>query len=214
MLIIRRIATALAILLCAAPTRAAAQDGAAAPDQAVLAPGDVLRVTVWQRPDLSGEFAIASNGSLAHPLYREGLAVTGVPLGTVDTRVRTFLSTFLARPQFVLEPLLRVNVTGAVREPKLYTLPPETTVAQAIAYAGGVSERGRRDRVRLVRQGRESEVDLTRPGSGLARTPIRSGDEIVVDQSRAFFREVFAPAMAVLGAVAAIVNVAIDSGNN
>jgi polysaccharide export outer membrane protein len=206
-------AALLALLAWVSPSRAVAQDASSGSDQGVLSLGDVVRITVWQRPDLSGEFAVVGDGSLAHPLYREGPKVAGVALSVVDTRVRSFLTTFLARPQFIVEPLLRVNVTGEVREPKLYTLAPETSIAQAVAQAGGVTERGRRDRVRLVRQGRESIVDLTRGGTGLAQSPIRSGDEIAVDRGRSFFRDVFAPTMAVLGALAAIANVALDSGN-
>lgn len=209
----RSLAAALLLLLCAVPTPARAQLGDASAAAPVLAAGDVIRITVWQRPELSGEFTVSGDGSLGHPLYRDGPKVVGLPVTEIDGRVRTFLTTFLARPQFLVEPLLRVNVTGAVREPKLYVLPPATSIAQAIAQAGGVTERGRRDRVRLIRQARVSAIDLTRPGSQLASAPIRSGDEIVVEQDRAFFRDVFAPAMAVLGAVAAIANVALDSRN-
>src|SRR5690349_4287754 len=38
-------------------------------DQVVLAPGDSVRVVVWRKPELSGDFIIAPDGSITHPLY-------------------------------------------------------------------------------------------------------------------------------------------------
>ena len=43
-----------------------------------LAPGDVLRVNVWRRPELSGDFVLASDGTLTHPLFKS-VQVAGAP---------------------------------------------------------------------------------------------------------------------------------------
>jgi polysaccharide biosynthesis/export protein len=171
-----------------------------------LTPGDALRVTVWRRADLSGEFPIAEDGTVTHPLLRS-VRVVDVPLTTVETRMRQFLSVHEANPQFVLEPLLRVSVGGEVRQPSLYRLPPETSIAEAVALAGGATERGRLERVRLFRAGQEIRVDLTRPEAGLAQRPIRSGDQIFVDRRVSIFREYIAPAGSITAAAAALLNI-------
>jgi protein involved in polysaccharide export with SLBB domain len=174
----------------------------------LLRAGDAVRITVWRKPELSGEFIVAADGSLTHPLYRT-VRVTGVPFATVEQRVQTFLVRFEENPQFVVEPLLRVAVGGEVARPNLYNLRPEISIAQAVALAGGATERGRADQVHLIRAGTRQVLDLTNPESEAGRQPIRSGDEIIVARRRAVFREVVAPVMTVIGAVAAVTNVVL-----
>jgi protein involved in polysaccharide export with SLBB domain len=172
-------------------------------DATLLQAGDVVRITVWRKPELSGEFVVAPDGSLTHPLYRT-VRVTDVPFPTVEQRVLTFLARFEENPQFVVEPLLRVSVGGEVHRPNLYNLRPETSISQAVAIAGGATERGRSDEVYLFRAGTQQVLNLTTAGG---RLPIRSGDEIMVGRRRAFFREVVAPVIGVIGAAAAVANV-------
>src|SRR3954468_7477285 len=97
-----------------------------------LNPGDVVRITVWRKPELSGDFVVAVDGTLSHPLYRD-VRVIGVPMAAVEIRAREFLTNLEANPQFVVEPLIRVAVGGEVRLPNLYTLRPEPSLAQAVA---------------------------------------------------------------------------------
>lgn len=202
---------AAALAAFAPAARAQAGPGASPRDSLVLRPGDAVRITVWRKPELSGEFAVAGDGSITHPLYR-ALRVTGMPLGTAEGRLRTFLQQYETNPEFVMEPLLHVAIGGEVVRPNLYTLRPETSVSNAVALAGGPTERGRRDRVRLLRDGGEVVLDLTRPQAGIAATSIRSGDQILVDRKRAVFRETIGPIITVVGATAAILNVILRAG--
>jgi polysaccharide export outer membrane protein len=202
-------ADAQALPLALADTvRAKAATEAMRANPVSLSPGDVVRVTVWRKPELSGEFVVLADGSLAHPLYR-ALRLGGLPIAKAEDQMRAFLSQLEKNPQFVLEPLVRVAVSGEVTRPNVYSLPPETSVAMAVALAGGPTERGRRNRVRLLRGDREALIDLTHSDRGLARTAVRSGDEIVIDRRRALFREYVAPALTVAGATAAILNVVL-----
>jgi len=177
-----------------------------------LNPGDVVRITVWRKPELSGDFVIAGDGSVSHPLYRD-VRVTGMPLAAVETRLREFLGKLESNPQFVIEPLLRVAVAGEVRQPNLYTLRPETSIAQAVAMAGGPTDRGRRDRVVLVRDNREQVISLRVANHSGAGMPVRSGDQIMVERDSAVFRDVIAPMISILGATAAVVSVILYNGH-
>jgi len=172
----------------------------------VLRPGDAVRLTVWRSPELSGEFAVLEDGTLAHPLLRD-VRVTDVPLSTMEGRVRERLSRLESNPQFVIEPLVRVTVGGEVRQPGLLRLAPGTSIAEAVALAGGVTERGRLSRVRLVRGGAVERVDLANPSSGWAQRSVHSGDQIFVERRSAIFRDYIAPAASITGAVVALVNV-------
>ncbi|HEY8164046.1 MAG TPA: polysaccharide biosynthesis/export family protein, partial [Gemmatimonadaceae bacterium] len=118
-----RLVTAVIVLSAAAELHA--QSPAAAPGEG-LNPGDQVRILVWRKPELSGDFAIAPNGTITHPLYRS-LQVTGVPLSVVEDRLRTLLMQYETNPQFVIQSLVKVIVAGEVRAPNLYSVPPETT---------------------------------------------------------------------------------------
>jgi protein involved in polysaccharide export with SLBB domain len=177
-------------------------------EQAILAPGDSVRVVVWRKPELSGDFIVAPDGSITHPLYRT-VRVGGVPFATAEANLRTFLSRFEQDPQFVLEPLVRVAVSGEVGRPQVFAVRPETSIAEAVAQAGGPTPVAKRDQVRVLRQepgGRQREfyVNLLDPVSSGGTIRVHSGDQIVVDRRRSFFREIFLPAIGVLGSAASI----------
>jgi polysaccharide export outer membrane protein len=172
----------------------------------VLRPGDQLRVTVWRKPEYSGEFQVTSNGTLRHPLYQT-VVVGGVPLPMARERLRTLLSRYEANPEFVIEPLLRVTVAGAVQQPNLYSFTPEVTMAQAVAQAGGGSDRGGARSVQLTRDGRRIDVDLTRADTRGALMTVRSGDQITVPRRRNIFREYIMPTTTWLAALGTFIRV-------
>jgi polysaccharide export outer membrane protein len=183
---------------------------AAAPSRdtsVVLHPGDMVKVTVWRNQEMSGDFQVGVNGALRHPLYQE-VPIAGIPLSEVEKRLTTFLERFVENPQLVVEPLFQVTVGGQVRTPNLYPLPRTTTIAQAIALAGGVTPDGRLDKVKLFRGGRQYQVDLTDPSGQWANEPIQSGDQLIVDKKSSVFRNIVLPLISMAGAIASIVNVA------
>jgi len=201
----RRLASWTALLtLCmiGAPLHAQAvtRDGG----EAVLQPGDVVRLMVWRKPELSGELVVATDSSLKHPLFQE-VKVGGVSLIVAKERLREFLARYESDPQFVIEPLFRVGVGGEVRSPNLYSLPRETTIAQAIALAGGPTERGRLDRIVLIRDGRIVKIDLTDPASTWANASIHSGDRIGVMRRRDLLRDYAAPLASVTAALVSVI---------
>lgn len=195
----------LALLLLALPLPAVAQSSAPiAP--AMLAPGDVVRIVVWRRPEFTGEYVVAPDSTITHPLLRE-VKVAGVPFGIVEERLRAFLTKFDANPAFVFSPLLHVFVGGEVRQPNLYTVPPGSTIAQVIAMAGGPTERGNLQKVTLTRHQQREEFDLIPADSPGATLEVRSGDQVVLDRRRSVFTDVIVPAASLVAAAAAIANI-------
>jgi polysaccharide export outer membrane protein len=208
----------LSFALAAVPADIHAQTPAPDAQQAtMLSPGDSVRVIVWRKPEMSGDFIVAPDNTITHPLYR-AVRVGGVPFSTAEANIRTFLARFEQDPQFVVEPLVRVAVSGEVGRPQVFAVRPETTIGEAVAQAGGPSQFGSRDKVRVLRResaGRQREfvVSLLDPESPGATIRVHSGDQIVVDRKHSFFREVFLPALGVLGSAASIYLV-IDRANN
>lgn len=193
----RRILLTLVLALCAAP--AAAQDTTAA-----VRPSDAIRLAVWRQTEFTGEFPIAPDGTILHPLLSE-VRVVGRTREQVREQIRQVLLRYENDPQFVFDYLYRVGVTGEVRLPNLYSLPPETTIGQAVAAAGGVAEYGRLDQVRLMRGGREILLDLRNPSPEVAEMRIRSGDQIRVPRRGASWRDYVGLAAGLVAAVASVI---------
>jgi protein involved in polysaccharide export with SLBB domain len=196
---------AVAALLFVPLGSASAQQPAPAVKDPVLRPGDVLRINVWRHPEMSGEFVVAPDSTLVHPLFQV-VKVAGAPLPVVKERLRTLLATYEQDVQLVIEPLFPVTVAGEVRQPNLYHLPQGTTFAQAIAQAGGLTELGRLDKVRVIRRDGEMELDLARGYAKYEALPISSGDQVLVGRRSGFnlLRDALYPLASLTAAVAAV----------
>lgn len=171
-----------------------------------LSPGDELRIVVWRKPEFSGDFPIAADGTIIHPLYRE-VQVTGIPLTTVEERLRTFLMKYETTPQFVIQPLVKIIVSGEVRTPNVYSVPPQTTISQALAAAGGPTERGSMSDVRVIRDRQEIRLDVSQPDSDAGILQIRSSDQIVMGRRRQSAWQVVSPIASTIAAATALVSI-------
>jgi polysaccharide export outer membrane protein len=175
---------------------------------AVLRPGDAIRITVWRKEELSGEYTVAGDGTIAHPFYSE-VQVGGIPFASASERVRRYVERFESNPRVLVEPLYQVAVTGEVHAPKLYTMRAELTLAQAIGLAGGPTQSADVKRVRLLRGGRVFLMDLSQPGDPLAQTPISSGDQVVISRRRDVLREYIVPASSVFAALVSLLGLVL-----
>jgi protein involved in polysaccharide export with SLBB domain len=195
----------LAALLLVPLASAAAQRPSPSPDDPVLRPGDALRIDVWRHPELSGEFVVAPDSALEQPVYQV-VKVAGVPLAVVRQRVESVLARYEQGVQFVVEPLFPVTVAGEVRQPNLYRLPQGTTFAQAIAKAGGPTELGRLDKVRVIRRDSGMVINLASGYSRYAALAIASGDQVLVARRSGFnvLRDLLYPLASLTAAVAAV----------
>jgi polysaccharide export outer membrane protein len=197
------LATLIAFLaIFAAPSSGYAQT--AAPQG--LEPGDQVRIIVYKGEEFSGLFTIAANGTIIHPLFRD-VNVVGVPLSTVEDRIRTFLQKYQTNPQFVIEPLVRIIVGGEVRTPNVYRVPPQTTVAQAIALAGGPTDRASLSKVSIIRDRQEVRMDITRPDSDASILQIRSGDQILIGRRSPPVTNLVGVVASSVAAVAAVLSI-------
>ena len=201
-------ALALAQLLFALPTSTSAQEPAASAAQSVLTAGDSVRIEVWRKPEFSGDFVVAPDGTITHPLFRS-VRVAGLPFATAEANLRKFLGQYEENPQFVMEPLIRVAVSGEVTRPLVFAARPETSIGEALARAGGTTQFGARNRIRVLRlqpngEQQQMVLNLADPNSRQGTFPVRSGDQIVVDRRKSFFRDILLPAIGIIGSVASL----------
>ena len=140
--------------------------------------------------EITGERIVDREGNIFLPLIG---TVEVVDLDAVGIRVKLERLYDDIYPDAVVEVsvLLRVSVTGAVVRPGSFFLDPSTTVAQALAEAGGGEARSGSQgtqlppnlgAVRLVRDGNVRELNLRAeaPSAEALASLIQSGDWVYV----------------------------------
>ncbi len=167
--------------VASARTEAVSIGQARAVGDAVLRPGDHLKITVLSDDkDLTGEFEVAPDGTLKHPLYNQ-VKVAGVPVTSLKGQIVSFLRKFQKEPQVEVEPLFEVTIVGEVNKPGAFFLAPETTVQKAVENAsGGTTSRADLGAVSLLRDGRITSVRLAENYPSDNMPTIQSGDRISV----------------------------------
>jgi polysaccharide export outer membrane protein len=149
--------TALALLPMAAPAFA---DGPPATDELAdykLQPGDVVRMQVFQVPDLDRDVQVSVKGEILLPLIGR-LVVKDRSVRLVEQTVRALYDRdYLVNPQInimVTKYSSRtVNVMGAVNSPQAIEFPPNQSLSllDAISRCGGFNRFANRKAVRLTR---------------------------------------------------------------
>jgi polysaccharide export outer membrane protein len=133
----------------ASPPPASAQAAAVVPapggadSDYVIGSRDVLTVTVFGEPDLSGPFRVDGDGTITYPLIGR-VPASGLTARTLEDRLRTLLANgYLKHPQVRVEVdqyrSQSVFVIGEVREPGRYPLTGDMTLIEALAAAGSMS---------------------------------------------------------------------------
>jgi len=124
----------------------AAGSAAASRQQAadyIVGQGDVLKITVYDEPTLSGSFTVDAEGAFTYPLL-DRITVGGKTVRKIEEELTARLKAgYLRNPQVavVVEQYRSqfVHVTGAVRLPGYYALKGPENILGALALAQGVT---------------------------------------------------------------------------
>src|SRR5258705_5583058 len=186
-----------AVLLCLLAI--AVSDNSFAQSRVILGPGDSVRVTVFQNPDLATEARISERGTLAFPLIGE-IAIGG--LSPTDAAAR--IAEHLVQGKFVVNPQVSVNVVdvrsrqvailGQVARPGRYALDGvRTNLTDMLALAGGINATGD-DNITLMvqREGRTQTMEINVPaifrtGDLSQDIELQAGDTIFVPRAPNFY---------------------------
>ncbi|HEV7915194.1 MAG TPA: polysaccharide export protein EpsE [Albitalea sp.] len=179
----------------AAQVAAAAQTAPPKPEQHTLGAGDVIRVNVFQNPDLSLETRISEVGQITFPLVGQ-VAVGGLSIPAAEQRIAKSLrdGKFVLNPQVnILLMQIRssqVSILGQVGKPGRYPIDQVgSKVSEMIAAAGGVVP-GASDVVTLSgnRNGRAVKLEIDLPavlqaGKTELDPVVQNGDILHVDRA-------------------------------
>lgn len=196
------------LILATIPGTLAAQSPGpvkASPAGGMLRPGDIVRLRIWREPDLSGELAVDEEGTVVFPKLGPK-HVAGLSPEALKTSLVAEYQRYLRNPSIEVTVLRRVTILGEVRKPGVYPVDATTTIADALALAGGVMPDGRENRLEVRRGGERIAVNVE-AGVRIADSPIQSGDQLYVPERSWLSRNVVV--MTTLFSVASSVVVAL-----
>lgn len=125
-----------------------------APSEFFLGPEDVLKVTVWKSPDLSGEVTIRPDGTISMPLIGD-IPAAGLTANVLAKRIGERLTEYVSSP-IVTVQVKEVNsyfiyVLGEVVRPGKYPLKSYANVVQGISLAGGFAPFAGKSKIKVLR---------------------------------------------------------------
>jgi len=110
-----------------------------------VGPNDVLAITVFDQPQLTGRYMVQADGSFTFPLLGR-VSVGGLTVRAVENEVRDGLAKgYLKNPQVGVSVeefrSQQVFIVGEVRQPGILQFTGSMTMIEALARAGSTTER-------------------------------------------------------------------------
>nr|WP_218947527.1 MULTISPECIES: polysaccharide biosynthesis/export family protein [unclassified Acinetobacter] len=156
-----------------------------------LSPGDILSISLWAYPDISGSegYQIDQSGYIHFPMIGRYKAA-GKSLTQVNRELRSQLSRYLKTPDVIVRVLSyqgrRYSVQGNVMKGgQFYLSDQPVSIYMALGMAGGVNaQQGDNTSMTLVRQGRSyqlNSLELEKAGLSLHNLLIQPNDTLYVN---------------------------------
>jgi polysaccharide export outer membrane protein len=144
-----------------------------------LGPGDVIVIQVFGEDELKLETQLTDSGTVNYP-FLGTIKVVGMTIKQLEQHVYNGL-----KPDYFVEPNVFVGIVqyrpfyihGEVKKPGGYPYQPGMTVNQAVALAGGLTERASKEKIEISREG-----DKNNTQTGTLNTKISAGDTITIEQ--------------------------------
>jgi len=171
----------------------------------VIGENDVLRVTVYDHPDLTSLVRVSANGTIMFPLIGR-VSVADLSVDGVEKRLRDLLA-----DGYIVNPIVsvfiedyrsrKVTILGEVAKPGLYELTGDSTLLEIISKAGGLTP-GAGERAVIKRalpnaKGGETSdesgtiaIDMNRlveEGDNTLNLSVDDGDSIYIPRAGNFF---------------------------
>jgi len=144
-----------------------------------LGPGDKIEISVFGEKDLSISVLLGNSGKINYPFLGE-ISLVGLSVKQVENMiVRGLKGDYLINPNVsayvsVYRPFY---IHGQVKKPGAYPYQPGLTINQAVALAGGLTERASVEKIFLFKdrsKGQQIKASLS--------TVVFAGDTITIQQ--------------------------------
>jgi polysaccharide biosynthesis/export protein len=156
----------------------------------VIGKDDVLNITVWREPQLSGRALVASDGSITIPLVGT-IPAAGMTCEELQSTLHERLKEYTLEPNVtvrLVDPRSHVfYALGQVRKPGVFPLRADEVLSQALAQSGGFTDFADPSEIKILRHTPTSDIEITvnynRIASGksmAADVTLQPGDTITV----------------------------------
>ncbi|MCK4508194.1 MAG: SLBB domain-containing protein [Desulfuromonadales bacterium] len=183
------VAPLLLLMLCIGPSMAANPDY-------LVGPGDVVKIDVYDHPDLSTVARIGNDGSIIFPLAGK------LVIGGMSTSIAAAVIAKKLDGEYIINPQVsvfveqfkskKIVIIGEIVKPGLYELSGPTSLLELISLAGGPT-RGAGQSATIVRvhKGDESNketitvnvADLIKSGHEVVDVPLKDGDTVTISKA-------------------------------
>lgn len=177
----KRTLSLLLVLICSLGAMAQQVEPAAAEgaENYVLGPGDAIKIKIFGEPELDLEVQLTDSGTLNYP-FLGTVKATGMTLKQLEQRIYNGL-----KGDYFVEPNVFVGMVqyrpfyihGEVKQPGGYPYQPGMTIDQAVALAGGLTERASKEKIFVAREG-----DKANKLAADLNSKIRAGDTVTIEQ--------------------------------
>ncbi|WP_337840970.1 polysaccharide biosynthesis/export family protein [Rheinheimera sp.] len=145
----------------------------------LLGPGDKIIIQVIGEPELTIETQLTDSGKINYPFLGE-ITAKGLTIKKLEGLVYNGL-----KGDYFVEPNVFVGIVeyrpffihGEVKQPGGYPYKPGMTVNQAVALAGGMTERASREKIFITR-----EASKSRQENANLNTKVNPGDTVTIEQ--------------------------------
>jgi polysaccharide export outer membrane protein len=151
--------------------------------------GDILEVTVWQKPDLSRQVTVRPDGMITLPLIQD-VPARGLTVPELREEIAAELSKLVNDPNVTVivsrASSFTVYTLGALGTNGMFHLSDKTTVYQLLAMAGGPTPEADLSRVSILRKNVRVPLDISiNPGRGSQLTnPVLAPGDVLIVPSR------------------------------
>ncbi|WP_250131801.1 polysaccharide biosynthesis/export family protein [Vibrio crassostreae] len=146
----------------------------------LLGPGDQIRIWVYGEKEMSMSLKIGKRGDINFP-YIGRVQLSGQTTDSIEHDIETRLKAgFIRSPMVIvtMEGFRKFYLLGEVENPNGYEYEPQLTVEQAIAMAGGFTDRADRGDINIRPSGKKEmikKVEMTHS--------VYPGDVVIVEKS-------------------------------
>lgn len=166
------------------------QPSAVDPNEYRIGPEDVIQVSIWKNEAMSRTVPVRPDGKITLPLLNDVEAAGLTPMEFREILIQK-LTEYMPAPEvsvIVIEPRsFKVSVMGEVPKPGRYEFKSRTTVLDALALAGGLSQFASRAKIVVLRHEGKAMTRLPfnynkaiSAGGEQENFFLRAGDVIVV----------------------------------
>jgi protein involved in polysaccharide export with SLBB domain len=180
---------ALITLAVSLAASSAAYPQASDPSNAPLKPGDRLLIKIWLDTAFADTVRIDETGAAMLPRLGP-IHITDLASRGIADSVRRAYTRVTLTPSIEVTPLRRVTVLGEVKQPATYFMETSTTLREAIALAGGITDIGALKQLIVMRDSSRIAIENWQRRADEVSI-VRSGDVVWVDREPWLKRNIF-----------------------